>query len=518
MTRGKTISIITLLSIILILPFASAIAQEDVVQDDVVQEEDVQDDDAQGDDVQEDDVQQDNVQEGDDEVQVDVELTEFVCDFDVIVQRDDWLSKLSEKFYGDVLAFPVIAEATNTKALEDESYTFIEDVDFIEIGWKLCIVGVEVAEEALGFTLESAPILDDTPQNLDGVINVGAAHALSGPFAANGQSIRNGIDLAVQEINSSVFLGGGVLQVIWEDTAGNKEQAAAAFNKLINEDQVVAILGPTLSRSAFTAIPLAQGAGVPVIGSSNTASGISNLGDFVFHTNLPESAIASNTIQRANELIGLQRVVIVYDNSDAFTQSSKNAFEQALADQDIEVVAAIGFAGGNTDFSSQLAEIASLNPDAIILNALAEEAANIIIQARQLAEGSPNEVRFIGGNSFASPAFLALGGEAANGVISGTAWNVNNISGSNRQFVTDYQAAYGSLPDQLAAQSYTAVWALATALRNADSTDRVAVRDALDDMERIESPLGLFTFDDNRGPSHLPVVQVADDGAFVVLQ
>ena len=482
----KAISLVTLLMIISILLFSPVRAQDDVPQDDVAQE--------------------------------DSEPTEYVCEFNVIVQRDDWLSKLSEKFYGDVLAFPVIAEATNAKAAEDGSYTLIEDVDFIEIGWKLCIVGVEAAEEALGFELESAPILDDTPQNLDGVINVGAAHALSGPFAANGQSIRNGIDLAVQEINSGVFLGGGILQVIWEDTAGNKDQAAAAFNKLINEDQVVAIFGPTLSRSAFTAIPIAQGAGVPVIGSSNTASGISNIGDFVFQTNLPESVIASNTIQWANELLGLQRVVMMYDNTDAFTQASHAAFTQALSNQDIEVVATVSFSGGDTDFSGQLAEIASLEPDAIILSALAEEAANIIIQARQLAEGSSNEIRFIGGNSFASPAFFALGGEAANGAISGTAWNVNDISGSNRAFVADYQAAYGSPPDQLAAQSYTAVWALATALRNADSTDRAAIRDALDNMERIESPLGLFTFDDNRGPSHLPTVQVADNGTFVIFQ
>jgi|GEM_PF-833842 len=498
MTQGKTISIIMLLTIILILPFASALAQEGGAQEDVAQE--------------------DVAQESDNAVQEDGEPTEIICEFDVIVQRDDWLSKLSEKFYGDVLAYPAIADATNAKAAVDESYTTIEDVDFIEIGWKLCIVSVATAEEMLGFTLESAPVFDDTPPNLSGVINVGAAHALSGPFAANGQSIRNGIDLAVSEVNSSLFLGGGVLQVIWEDTAGNKEQATAAFNKLINDDQVVAILGPTLSRSAFRAVPIAQGAGVPVIGSSNTASGISNIGDFVFYTNLPESVIASNTIQRANEQFGLQRVVIMYDNSDAFTQSSKNAFQQALSDQNIEVVATLSFAGGDTDFSTQLAEIASLNPDAIILSALAEEAANIIIQARQLAEGTSNEVRFIGGNSFDSPAFFALGGEATNGVISGTAWNVNNISGSNRQFVTDYQAAYGSLPDQLAAQSYTAVWALATALRNADSTDRTAIRDALNDMDRIESPLGLFTFDDNRGPSHLPVVQVADNGTFTILQ
>jgi len=64
---------------------------------------------------------------------------EIVCEQDVVVQADDWLSKLADKFYGDVLAFPVIAEATNAKAATDSSYATIANVDVIEVGWKLCI-------------------------------------------------------------------------------------------------------------------------------------------------------------------------------------------------------------------------------------------------------------------------------------------------------------------------------------------------------------------------------------------
>jgi hypothetical protein len=106
---------------------------------------------------------------------------ELVCEIDVIVQRDDWLSRLSEKFYGDILAFPAIAEATNAKAAVDDSYTVIEDVDFIEIGWKLCIVDIQLAEGILGFELRDAPLSSDIPTNLTGEIRIGAVHDLSGP-------------------------------------------------------------------------------------------------------------------------------------------------------------------------------------------------------------------------------------------------------------------------------------------------------------------------------------------------
>jgi len=441
---------------------------------------------------------------------------EIICQRDVIVQVDDWLSKLSEKFYGDIFAYPAIAEATNAKATEDESYALIEDVDLIEPGWKLCIVDVATAENIVGFELEAAPVLDDTPLNLAGIIKVGAAHALSGPLAEQGQSIRNGIDLAVAEINESNFLGGGQLQIIWEDTAGDTQQAVQAFNKLINEDQVVAILGPTLSKSAFVANPLAQAAGVPVIGSSNVVNGITDVGDYIFRTSLPETIIISNTIGALKERLNLEQVVLMYDQNNTFTRSSHEAFAQAITMTGLQTVATLTFKSGDLGFSNQLMEIKEIEPDAVLLSALPEEAAAIMMQADLV--DLPESVHFIGGNSFNSPTFLSLGGGSVDGAISGTAWSVNQSTGSNRQFVADYEATYGQQPDQLAAQAYAAVKVLATALRTADSTDRAVLRDTLDSIQFVETPLGLLSFDDQRNPNHPSAIQVAEAGTFVIFQ
>lgn len=80
-----------------------------------------------------------------------------VCDTDVVVQADDWLSKIADKFYGDVLAFEAIARATNAKATTDDSYATIEDVNVIEPGWKLCIPSTEDAEALLERALQLRP-------------------------------------------------------------------------------------------------------------------------------------------------------------------------------------------------------------------------------------------------------------------------------------------------------------------------------------------------------------------------
>lgn len=438
------------------------------------------------------------------------------CTQNVIVQVDDWLSKISDKFYGDVLAYPAIAEATNTVAQQDSTYATIEDVDLIEPGWKLCIVDVPTAEGLLGFTLDNAPTGDATPTNLTGVIKIGAAQALTGPLEAQGQSIQAGINLAVAQVNQSGLLGQGQLEVVWEDTAGSAEQAKTAFEKLISQDNVVAILGPTLSYEAMAADPVAQAAGVPVIGSSNIAEGLTGAGDFIFRTSLPESEIIAFTARQATQALEIKRVIIVYDQEHAFTNASLPVFEQAFLNEGVEVLATVPFTTSSPNFADQLARVQGSATDAIVLIALAEDAATIISQARQA--GIPEDVRFIGASSFNSPAFLEAGGAAVAGTITGTAWNVNNITGSNRQFVTSFVNEYGRPPDQLAAQAYTAVGVLAAALRQADSTNPTDIRDAMAALQFVESPLGLFSFNEDRNPTHPLVLQVAQDGQFELFQ
>jgi branched-chain amino acid transport system substrate-binding protein len=117
-------------------------------------------------------------------------------------------------------------------------------------------------------------------------IKIGVAEALSGPAGQYGQSIKNGFVLAADEINAAGGINGNKLNLLFEDEAGKKEQAIDVFKKLIFQDKVLMLFGPTLSNSAQAADPIAQGAKIVVFGTSNTADGITSIGDYVFRNSV----------------------------------------------------------------------------------------------------------------------------------------------------------------------------------------------------------------------------------------
>ncbi len=202
----------------------------------------------------------------------------------------------------------------------------------------------------------------------------------------------------------------------------------------------------------------------------------------------------------------------MYGDDDAFTKAGYDVFKKSLEDNGIQVLTTETFKKGDTDFSAQLTKIKAQNPDAVFLSALAEEAAGIMSQGRQL--GIPATVRFIGGNGLNSPKLAELAGPAAEGAISGAAWFVANETPGNQAFVKNYQERYRKAPDQFAAQAYTGVYILANAIKNAGTGQAPAIRDAMAKTKDLDTVLGKFSFDEKRDPVHTPVVQEVKNGKF----
>ena len=356
-------------------------------------------------------------------------------------------------------------------------------------------------------------------------IKIGVAEALSGGAAQYGVSIRNGFQLAAEEINAAGGINGDKLQLVVEDEQGKKEEAINVFKKLIFQDKVLMVFGPTLSNSAQAADPIAQAAKVVAFGTSNTADGITSIGDHVFRNSVTEADVLPETIKIAVKKSGIKKVAVLFGNDDVFTKSGYDNFKKALEDLKIPVTTTETFAKGDVDFKAQLTKIKAGNPDAIVLSALIAEGAPIMVQARQLGITVP----FIGGNGMNSVKIFDLAKDKADGLYVGSPWSSSNAIAENTKFIKAYSEKYKAAPDQFAAQAYDALYITTQALKkiklSGDLTaDRAAVRDALPNV-KWTGATGAFQFrraTDRAGKpagydaQQTPIISVTKAGQFVI--
>ncbi len=301
-------------------------------------------------------------------------------------------------------------------------------------------------------------------------IKIGVAEALSGPAAQYGVSIRNGFEMAVEEINAAGGVNGSKIELVIEDEQGKKDEAINAFKKLIFQDKALMLFGPTLSNSASAADPIAQAARIVVFGTSNTADGITTIGDHVFRNSVTEGDVLPVTIKIAAKVARIHKVAVLYGNDDVFTKSGYDAFKKALDDQKMPITTTETFAKGDVDFKAQLTKIKATNPDAIVLSALIAEGAPIMVQARQLGLNVP----FIGGNGMNSVKVFDLAKGASDGLWVGSPWSIENHTPANTSFVIAFTKKYSAPPDQFAAQAYDAMHIATEAIKKIKLTGDVA--------------------------------------------
>lgn len=358
-------------------------------------------------------------------------------------------------------------------------------------------------------------------------IKIGVAEALTGPAAKYGVSIKNGFTLASDEINAKGGINGNKIALIVEDEQGKKEEAINVFKKLIFQDKVLMVFGPTLSNSAFAADPIAVGAKTVVFGTSNTASGLTDIGPYVFRNSVMEADVLPVVVKRAISQYKLKKVAVIYGNDDAFTKSGYDEFKKALEANNMPVTTTVTYAKGDVDFKAQLTKIKETNPDAIICSCLAEEAANIILQTRSLGMKQP----FVGGNGFNSPKLFEIAKNAADGTLMGSPWSSENLTPANKAFIAAYKAKFNTDPDQFAAQAYDAMNIVAQALKKVTfsgnlEAERQSLFEALPKVQ-YAGATGKFAFAKAAGKDGKEagydakqdaIVNVAKDGKFVLLK
>ena len=239
------------------------------------------------------------------------------------------------------------------------------------------IAGFSACDQIQGLLLPAPSQME----NLSGEISVGLVLPITGRLASFGLPIQRGFELAVEEVNNSQ-LSDVKLQFITEDDQSTIEGAVAAYNKLIHQDGVSAIFGPTTSGQAEAAFPIAQQNRVVAFSSSSNASGLSALGDFIFRAGLTTDVLIPGGVRATHAKLGYQRVATIYDEIDLYSIDSHEKFRATLTESGVEILITETFQSNDTDFSEQLTRIKDTNPDAIFIAAQLPEQTGILIQGR----------------------------------------------------------------------------------------------------------------------------------------
>ena len=344
-----------------------------------------------------------------------------------------------------------------------------------------------------------------------GEILVGYYGDLSGRTASFGQSTRNGVDMAADEINKAGGVNGRRVRIIVEDDQGEPNKAATVVSKLVNQDKVHAILGEVASSNSLAAAPKAQEARVPMISPSSTNPAVTQVGDYIFRVCFIDPFQGEVMAKFAFNNLKARRAAVLYDFNSDYSRGLHQFFTRSFKALGGEIVSERSYTQGDRDFSGQLTAIRSANPDVIYVPGYYGEVGVIANQTKQLGITAP----LLGGDGWDSPQLWQLGGAALNGDYISNHYSVDDPSPAIRKFVADYQARYNMQPDALAALGYDSMRVLADAIQRAGTTDGAKLRDAIAQTNNFAGVTGLITIDKDRNAVKPAVVLKLQDQKFV---
>ncbi|EIC29622.1 ABC transporter substrate-binding protein [Methylomicrobium album] len=331
-------------------------------------------------------------------------------------------------------------------------------------------------------------------------IKVGLIVELTGDMPAVGASSRNAAELAVGEINAAggIAVGGKTypVELVIEDNASKPDQSVAAANKLISQDNVVAIIGPNASLGAIPAAEIAEFNKTLLITpwSTNpkttldTSSGKPK--SYVFRACYTDPFEGRVLARFATEKLGAKKAAVFYDVASEAPKSQADLFRQTFAELGGQIVAFETYTTGDRDFSAQLTKIKSAGPDIVFLPAYYNDVGLIAQQARRAGIKQP----LVGSDAWSSPELIKLAGGAVEGDYFANHYAADIATPAAKKFIDAYAGRYGNTPDDVAALTYDAMGLLSAALKKSPVLDRKAVRDAMAAVADYEGVTGIIKF------------------------
>lgn len=248
-----------------------------------------------------------------------------------------------------------------------------------------------------------------TGTTIGDTLKIGVNLELTGSVAAYGNAEKNGINLAVEQINKAGGVDGKKIEVITKDNKSENAEASTAATNLAVQSQVNAMIGPATSGAVAAASLNAQKTGVPLLTPSGTQDDLTidkdGVKKYIFRTTFQDSFQGQVLAQYAYQNLNAKKVVLYYDNSSDYAKGIAEEFQRVYPG---EIVTVATFASGDKDFQSALTKFKDLDYDAIVMPGYYTETGIITKQARDMGI----EVPILGPDGFNDDSFADLAGVA----------------------------------------------------------------------------------------------------------
>jgi branched-chain amino acid transport system substrate-binding protein len=347
-----------------------------------------------------------------------------------------------------------------------------------------------------------------TPAPPSDTILVGEYGSLTGSEATFGQSTDNGIQLAIEEINTAGGVKDKKLVVKVYDDQGKTQEAGNAVLRLITQDKAVAILGEVSSSLSLAGGRVAQQNNVPMITPSSTNVTVTEIGDKVFRVCFTDDFQAYAVATFAAENLKAKKVAVLYDQGSAYSKGLKDAFGSTFTAAGGAVATEQAYKAGDADFSAQLTAIRDAKPDAIFVPGYYTDVANIAVQVQKLGIKAP----LLGGDGWDSAELAKIAGPAIEGAYYSNHYAVQEPRPEVKAFVDAYKARFGAEPDGLAALGYDAARILADAMKRAPDLSGGALATAIAQTKDFAGVTGRISIDEKRNASKPAVIVQMQQG------
>lgn len=378
---------------------------------------------------------------------------------------------------------------------------------------KLSFVLVLIILASLGLSGCSTKA-DRKQQVSSNVVKIGVFEPMTGANAAGGELEVEGVKLA-NKLYPTV--NGKKVELVFADNKSDKVEAASAASNLVEQEKVNAIIGSWGSGNSMAAGDVVKDAKIPAVGASCTSPLVTAGNDYYFRVCFIDPFQGTVMAKYAANKLKVKKVALLQEVSSDYSVGICKFFSDAfkkLTKNENAIITKENYNTGDQDFTAQLTTIKSKNPDAIFAPGNFTEGALIIKQARQLGIKVP----IIGGDTWETPEFIDIGKDAVEGTVFSTFFATEKpITEESKKFLAAYRKQYKKEPAAVTALSYDAYLVILDAIKRANSTDPVKIRDAIAKTKNFPGAAGVITIDENNNAVKDAVLKIVKNGKFTYL-